>query len=97
MKNGGNIFSQDGLYINVLHPTNVAAAIIYSEEQRQQVKSLIRHNFLPHHTAVGRGRSTKRHWTIEKYRGKNGVGFKMISTSPFSSRLNHITYFLKLI
>ena len=95
MKNNGNIFNQDGRYINVLRPTNVAAAGIYSEAQRQQIRLLIHHNFFPHHTAVGKGRCTKRHWNLEKYRGKHGIGFKMITTSPYSSNFNHLTYFIK--
>lgn len=45
MKNNGNIFNQDGRYINVLRPTDVAAAGIYSEAQRQQIRLLIHHNF----------------------------------------------------
>lgn len=97
MKNNGNIFNQDGRYINVLRPTNVAAAGIYSEAQRQQIRLLIHHNFFPHHTAVGKGRCTKKHWNLEKYRGKYGVGFKMITTSSISSNFNHLTYFLKII
>lgn len=32
---------------------------------------------------------------VEKYQGKYGVGFKMITTSPYSSNFNHITYFVK--
>ena len=40
MKNDGNIFNQDGRYINVLRPTDVAAAGIYSEAQRQQIQLL---------------------------------------------------------
>ena len=97
MKNDGNIFNQDGRYINVLRPTDVAAAGIYSEAQRQQIRLLIHHNFFPHHTAVGKGRCTKKHWNLEKYRGKHGVGFKMNTASPNSSCLNHITYFLQII
>ena len=95
MKNDGNIFNQDGRYINVLRPTDVVAAGIYSEAQRQQIQLLIHHNFFPHHTAVGKGRCTKKHWNLEKYRGKYGVGFKMITTSPYSSNFNHLTYFIK--
>ena len=95
MKNNGNIFNQDGRYINVLRPTDVAAAGIYSEAQRQQIQLLIHHNFLPHHTAVGKGRCTKKHWNLEKYRGKHGVGFKMITTRPYSYNFNHLTYFIK--
>jgi len=97
MNNDGNIFIQDGKYINVLHPTNVASAGIFSEAQRQIIKLLIHHNFLPHHTAVGKGKCTRKHWNIEKYRGKHGVGFKLITASSISSNFNHLTYFLKLI
>lgn len=32
---------------------------------------------------------------VEKYQGKYGVGFKMITTSPYSSNFNHLTYFIK--
>lgn len=95
--NSNNIFIQDGKYINVLHPTNVAAAGIYNEAERQQIKLLIHHNFYPHHTAVGIGRCTRKHWNMEKYRGKLGIGFRLITTSPYSSNFNHITYFLKIV
>ena len=67
------------------------------EEERQQIKLLIRHGFMPHHSAVGKGRCTRRHWNMEKYRGKHGVGFKLITASSISSNFNHITYFLKLV
>lgn len=92
-----NIFIQDGATINTLRPSSVAQAYIYSDEQRQMIKLLLRHNFFPHHTSVGEGRSTRKHWNIEKYRGKHGVGFKMISSSPFSNNFNHLTYFIKMI
>lgn len=91
-----NIYIQDGRTINTLRPTYVAKAFIYSEEQRKMIQSLLRHNFIPHHTAIGKGNSTKKHWNVEKYRGRIGTGFKMVTTSPYSSRLNHITYFLKI-
>lgn len=97
MNNNGNIFDQSGKYINVLHPTDVASAAIYSEAEREQIKLLIHHNFYPHHTSVGKGKSTRKHWNMEKYRGKYGVGFKMITTSSISSNFNHLTYFLKMI
>lgn len=95
--NNGNIFIQDGRYINVLHPEYVAKAPIYTEEQRDQIKRLIKHNFLPHHSAVGIGKCTRKHWNTEKYRGKYGSGFKLITAYPFSSRFNTITYFLKIV
>jgi hypothetical protein len=88
-----DISNQTGAVIKTLHPSTVAQALIYSDEQRDVIKSLIRHNFLPHHTAVGRGKTGKQHWQLEKYIGKYGRGFKMISTSPFSSNFNHLTYF----
>ncbi len=90
-----NIHNQEGAIIRTLHSSNVAYARIYSEEQRMRIKQLIQHNFLPHHTSVGVGKSTKKHWNVEKYQGKYGVGFKMITTSPYSSNFNHLTYFIK--
>ena len=92
-----NIFIQDGATIRTLHPSSVCQARIYSEEQRLMIHLLLHHNFFPHHTSVGRGRCTRKHWNIEKYRGKLGKGFKLITASPLSSNFNHITYFLKLI
>ena len=89
-----NIFIQDGKYITVLHQ-GVAKAGIYSEEQRRQIKELIRNDFYPHHTAIGVGKATNKHWSLESYKGRIGEGYKMITTSPFSSNFNHITYFIK--
>ena len=94
MKN--NIFIQDGTFIHVLRPSRIAARI-FSQEQRNAIYRLIRHNFFPHHTAVGDGICSRRHWALEKYRGRHGVGFKLITSSPFSTNFNHITYFIKLL
>ena len=88
-----NIKNQSGATIRTLYPNPVAQAFIYSGEQRAKIVQLINHGFLPHHTSVGVGRSGKDHWRLEKYRGKFGRGFKMITTSPFSSNFNHLTYF----
>lgn len=90
-----NINKQDGVCIRTLHPSSVAQARIFSNEQRMTIRRLIRHKFLPTHTSVGKGKSTKKHWNIEKYRGKYGVGFKMITTSPYSTNFNHLTYFIR--
>ena len=90
-----NIFLQDGKFINVLHPSTVAKTAIFSEDERKAIVQMIRHNFYPHHTSVGKGHSTRKHWNLEKYRGRFGKGFKLITTSPYSSNFNHITYFLK--
>lgn len=87
------INNQNGATIRTLHPSSVAQAFIFSNEQRAKIVQLIRHGFLPHHTSVGVGLSGKHHWRVEKYRGKFGNGFKMITTSPYSSKLNHLTYF----
>lgn len=43
--------------------------------------------------SVGKGLSGRKHWRVEKYRGKFGNGFKMITTSPYSTNFNHLTYF----
>ncbi len=88
-----NIKNQDGLTIVTLHPSSVAQAYIFSNEQRETIKRLIHHRFLPHHTSVGVGKTGRKHWKLEKYRGKYGKGFKMITTSPYSSNFNHLTYF----
>lgn len=88
-----NIEKQGGATIRTLTPNPVAQAFIYCQEQRAKVVQLIQHGFLPHHTSVGVGKSGKDHWRLEKYRGKFGKGFKMITTSPYSSNFNHLTYF----
>ena len=89
-----DINNQDKATIKTLYPTKKAAqAYIYSREQRDTVKRLIKHGFLPHHTSIGRGRGIKKSYSLEKYRGRFGKGFKMISISPFSRDLNHCTYF----
>lgn len=90
------VYNQTGAIIHTLHPSSVVHARIYSEDQREQIKQLIHDNYFPHHTAVGRGKSTDKHWNIETYKGKFGEGYKLITTSPFSSNFNHITYFIKI-
>ena len=95
MKN--NIFIQDGATIKTLNPSSVAQAFIFSEEQRAKIEQLLRHGFFPKHTSVGKGKSTVKHWNVEKYNGRYGKGFKMITTSPYSSNFNHLTYFKKMI
>ena len=88
-----SISIQSGATIRTLYPNPVAQAFIYCQEQRAKVVQLIRHGFLPHHTSVGEGKTGKDHWRLEKYRGKFRKGFKMLTTSPFSTNFNHITYF----
>ena len=66
-----SIFIQTGRFINVISSAYHARAAIYNEEERQQIELLIRHNFLPHHTATAYGiRSSRNHWRLEKYRGR---------------------------
>lgn len=88
-----NIKNQNGATIRTLSPNSVAQAFIYSQEHRAKVVQLIRHGFLPHHTSVGVGKTGKDHWRLKKCRGRFGKGYKMLTTSPFSSNFNHITYF----
>ena len=89
-----DINNQDRATIKTLHPTTKAAqAYIFSSEQRNTIKRLIKHGFVPHHTAITRGRATAKKYSLEKYRGRFGKGFKMISFSPFSPDFNHCTYF----
>ena len=93
MKTKENISNQDRATIITLNPNPVARAFIYSGEQRAKIVQLISHGFLPHHTSVGKGLSGRKNWRVEKYRGKFGNGFKMITTSPYSTNFNHLTYF----
>jgi hypothetical protein len=93
MKTTENISNQNGMTIKTLNPNSVAKAFIYSNQQRAKIVQLITHKFLPLHTSIGVGKAGKDHWRLEKYRGKFGVGFKMITRSPFSTNFSHITYF----
>lgn len=89
--------NQNGSIIVTEYPKPDICAYIYTEEQRKAIKRLIRHGFNPDHTSVGEGKLTKEdnRWRTEKYRGKFGVGFKMITWSPLSHNFNHLTYFIK--
>lgn len=89
------VYNQTGAIINTLHPSNNVFAIIYSEEQRKEINRLISEGYLPHHSSVGTGNTTKAHWTTKDYKGRFGEGFVMLTTSPYSSNFNHLTYFLK--
>lgn len=89
------VYNQTGAIINTLYPSAVVHARIFTEDQRQQINQLIQSNYLPHHTSVGRGNATTKHWNLETYKGKFGEGYKLITTSPYSSNFNHITYFIK--
>ena len=87
------IQEQSGGIIHTIHPSNNVHARIFSEEQRQRIKQLMAHGFIPHHSSVGKENCSWKHWRIMKYIGKYGKGFKMITSSPYSSNFNHITYF----
>lgn len=93
MNNENNIYKQDGATIVTLNPTKAAKALIYDNEQRATIINLIKHGFVPHHTSVGVGNTGKKLWNVEKYKGRFGKGFKMITRSPFSTNFNHLTYF----
>ena len=89
-----DINKQDRATIVTLYPTKKdAQAYIFSQEQRDTVKRLINHGFLPHHTSIGRGKKMPKMYALEKYRGRFGKGFKMETFSPFSPDFNHCTYF----
>ena len=89
-----DINNQDRATIKTLHPTKKAAqAYIFSQEQRDTVKRLIKHGFLPHHTSIDRGRKMAKMYSLEKYRGRFGKGFKMETFPPCSPDFNHCTYF----
>ena len=88
-----NISNQGGATIVTLHPSKVAQAFIYDNEQRAAIVDLIRHGFKPHHTSVGVGKTGRRLWNVERYKGRFGEGYKMITRSPYSTNFNHLTYF----
>lgn len=87
------VYNQTGATIHTLHPSRSVQARIYSEKQCEEINRLISEGYLPHHTSVGTGNSTRAHWTIETYNGKFGHGYRMITTSPYSNNFNHLTYF----
>ena len=78
-------------------------ARIYDEEQRETINRLMKHGFIPLKTTAGKGRCTRKRWNVEKYQGRNGIGFRMISSyvRPHTlggyvrCNLNSITYFIK--
>ena len=70
-------------------------ARIYSEEQRAVILSLIEQGYVPTETVVGKGKCTRKHWSLELYSGKRGEGYRMISSYPKSSNFNSITFFIK--
>jgi hypothetical protein len=89
-----NINNQGGATIVTLNPNPVAQAFIYDNEQRATIVNLIEAGYKPHHhTSVGVGKTGRRLWNVEKYQGRFGKGYKMITKSPCSTNFNHLTYF----
>ena len=72
-------------------------ARIYSEEQRAVIVNLIDQGYIPTETIVGKGKCTRKHWNLEDYKGKRGEGYRMISSYPWSSNFNSITFFIKQV
>ena len=70
-------------------------ARIYSEEQRNTLQNLINQGYVPTETIVGRAKCTRKHWNLEPYSGKRGEGYRMISSYPWSSNFNSITFLIK--
>lgn len=70
-------------------------ARIYSEEQRDTLQGLINQGYIPTETIVGRAKCTHKHWKLEPYSGKRGEGYRMITSYPWSSNFNSITYLIK--
>lgn len=70
-------------------------ARIYSEEQRTTLQELINQGYVPTETIIGRAKCTKRHWTLVPYSGKRGEGYRMISSYPWSTNFNSITFLIK--
>lgn len=93
MKTTENINNQNGATIVTLHPSKTAQAIIYDNEQRATIVNLIEAGYKPDHTSVGVGKTGRKLWNVEKYQGRFGKGYKMITKSPYSTSLNHLTYF----
>lgn len=72
-------------------------ARIYSEEQRDTLQNLINQGYVPTETIVGRAKCTRKHWNLEPYSGKRGEGYRMISSYPWSSNFNSITFFIRQV
>lgn len=93
------IIAQKERYICTTDESLKFPARIYSEAQRDTIRRLISHGFIPTHTSPGKARCSKKHWNLEHYRGKYGNGFRMISSynpvGKVRSNMNSITYFIK--
>ena len=88
-----NIKNQGGATIVTLHPSKTAQAIIYDNEQRATIVKLIEAGYKPLHTSVGVGKTGRKLRNVEKYQGRFGKGYKMITKSPYSTNFSHLTYF----
>ena len=91
-----NINKQNGATIVTLHPSKVAQALIYDNEQRAAIVNLIEAGYKPDHTSVGVGKTGRKLWNVEKYKGRYGEGYKMVTKSPYSTNFRHLTYFLPI-
>lgn len=89
------ITTQNEWWIQTLDNSLKFPARIYSEEQRDTIKKLISDGYIPMKTCPGKGKCTKKHWNLESYNGRNGQGYRMISSYKHSHNLNSITYFIK--
>lgn len=97
------IINQNEWWIQTLDNSLKFPAKIYSEEQRDTIRRLIQHGYYPTHTSPGKAKCTKKRWNLEKYRGRHGIGFRMVSSyvRPYTlggyvrSNMNSITYFIR--
>ena len=96
METKTNIKNQAGATIVTLHPSKVAQALIYDNEQRAAIVNLIEAGYKPHHTSVGVGKTGRKLWNVEKYNGRYGEGYKMVTKSPYSTNFRHLTDFLPI-
>ena len=96
MKTTEIINNQGGATIVTLNPNPVAQAFIYDNEQRATIVNLIEAGYKPHHTYWGVGKTGRKLWNVEKYKGRFGKGYKMITKSPYSTNFRHLTYFLPI-
>lgn len=88
-----NINKQNGATIITMHPSKVAQAFIYDDEQRAMIVNLMEAGYKPHHTSVGVGKTGRKLRNVEKYKGRYGEGYKMVTKSPYSTNFSHLTYF----
>lgn len=82
-----------GEYILTQSPESSVRAFISDDLQKKTIELLQSHGFSPKVSYWGKASTGGKHWMLSKYRGKHGVGFKMIISTRWT--LKHIVYFVK--